>query len=86
MNRLLIRGEPVGPFQHIYVFENDKIVESIGIEIDNLEEIVFELVKKYNIDHIDLSGARVYMKGIEDKITKAGSAQYNLNGLSFRYL
>ena len=86
MNRLLIRGEPTGPFQHIYVFENDKMVESIGIGIDDLEEIVFALVEKYNIDPIDLSGARAYMRGIEDKITKAGLTEYNLSGLSFRYL
>lgn len=86
MNRLLVRGDPVGPFQHIYVFEGDKMTESIGIGIDDLEEVVFEIAKKYNITQIDLSGSRVYMQGIEAKLKEAGITLYDLNSIHFRYV
>lgn len=86
MNSLLIRGEPFGPFQHLYVFENDKRIESIGISIENLEEIAFALIEKYNITHINLSGSRVYMQGIEQQLKKAGVTTYSTDDLTFKYL
>ena len=86
MNRLLVRGEPVGPFQHVYVFQGDKLVDKLGIGIDDLNDVVFSLAKKYNINHIDLSGSRVYMMGIEEQIKRAGIENYNINDLTFRYV
>ena len=86
MNRLLIRGEPVGPHQYIYIFKDDKMVESYGIPMDNLEEIVFDIVKNYDISLIDLSGTRTYMGGIKKMLEEKGATDYSIKDLMFRYV
>ena len=87
MDRLLIRGELLGPFQHLYIFQNDKLVEKIGVNMNDLTEITFSLINKYQIKTIHLSGApRVFMEGIEQQIKQAGIDTYHLNDLTFKYV
>ena len=87
MKRLLIRGTPTEVFEHLYVFnDGDVLTESIGVKFEDLEETVFALLSKYEINHIDLSGSRVYIEGIERQIRKAGATTYSINDLSFRYV
>ena len=86
MNSLLIHGEPVGPFQRLYVLNGQKIIETLGITVNDLEETVFALVEKYNITHINLSGAKAYMEGIEQKLKTAGVSTYSIDDLTFQYV
>ena len=86
MDRIIIRGEPTGPFQHLYVYAKEKKVESIGIDFNDLEEVVFEILNKYNISHIDLSGPKTYMQGIEKLLTQANTTTYSTHNLTFRYV
>ena len=87
MKRLLVRGTPTEVFEHLYVFnDEDVLTESIGVKFEDLEETVFALLAKYEINHIDLSGSRVYTEGIERQIRKAGATTYSINDLSFRYV
>lgn len=86
MNRLILRGEPTGPFQKISVIVDNKKVDSLGVHYDDLLEVVFELLQKYNLTHIDLSGARIYMEGIERQIKEMGMAIYSMTDLEFRYV
>ena len=86
MYKLLIRGEPVGPKQYVYIFKDDKRVETIGVDIADLKEIVLACVEKYDITSIDLSGARMYMQGIEKDLISSDLTSYNINSLSFRYI
>lgn len=86
MYTLLVRGEPFGPYQRLYVFENETKVESIGVPFEDLNEIAFALIKQYNIKHINLSGARVYMEGIEKQLKEAGVVTYSTDDLTFKYV
>ena len=86
MYRLLIRGEPVGIFQHLYLFENNSVVDSLGVKLDMLDEIAFQYINKYNITQIDLSGSRSYMEGIERSLKTYGIENYSARQLTFRYV
>jgi hypothetical protein len=86
MNRLLIRGEPVGPHHYVYIFQEDKMVESYGIKMEDLEEIVFDIIKNYNISLIDLSGAHSYMEGIQKMLEEKNVLDYQVVDLTFRYV
>lgn len=86
MNTLLIRGEPFGPFQRLYVFKDNEKTESIGVQMKDLDEVAFDLIKRYNIKHINLSGARLYMQGIEKQLKEAGITTYSLDDLTFKYV
>lgn len=86
MHTLLIRGELFSPLQHIYIFENNNMIEKIGIEMDYLEDAVFAAIEKYNIKHINLSGAYQFMHGIENKLKHTGVETYSLDDLTFKYV
>ena len=86
MNILIVRGEPVVPFQYISLFIDDQRVDSIGVQFEDLEEMVFAFIEKYNIKHIDLSGARGYMEGIEEKLKRTAVETYSLDDLTFRFV
>lgn len=86
MNRIIVRGEPVGPFQYVSVFVDNQRVESLGVKIDDLVDITFALITKYEISHIDLSGTRGYMQGIEQQLKTAAITTYGLNDLTFKYV
>ena len=86
MDRLIIRGEMFGPFQHIYAYVGGTKVDSIGVPMEDLEEVVFALLEKYNISHIDLSGARIFMQGIEQSIKEKEITQYSKGTITFRYV
>lgn len=86
MDRLLIRGEPTSPYQYLYVFKNDGVAEKMGVGIDDLVEIVFDLLSHYELENIDLSGPRMYTQGIERMLTEANLTTYNSKTLSFRYV
>ena len=86
MYRLLVRCEPTAVFQHLYVLDKDSIVDQLGVKLDMLNEIAFEYIKKYNITKIDLSGARLYMQGIERSMREYGLDQYDNNTITYRYV
>ena len=86
MDRLIIRGEPTQLFQRITVIQDNQKTETIGVQIDTFEDIVFELLKKYNLNRIDLSGPKAYTSGLEMKIRNAGVAQYSVTDLDIRYV
>lgn len=86
MDRIIIRGEPTSPFQYIYVYVNGERVERLGVLMENLEDIVFALLKKYNINHIDLSGPRDYTTGIERILSNPQSIDYEYANITFKYV
>ena len=87
MDRILIRGELLGPFQHLYVFQKDRLIEKIGVNMNDLAEVTFALINRYQIKNINLSGGpRVFMEGIERQLRQAGIDNYNLDDLTFKYI
>lgn len=87
MISLMIYGSPVAPFQKVYIMKDNQITDTLGVEFENLAEVVVDLCKKYQVNHIDLSGATLFMQGVEKQITESMIAtNYELNDIRFRYL
>lgn len=87
MISLMIYGSPVAPFQKVYIMKGNQITDTLGVEFENLAEVVVDLCKKYQVNHIDLSGAKLFMQGVEKQITESMIAtNYELNDIRFRYL
>lgn len=86
MNTLLIRCEVFDPCRRLYVFKDSEKIESIGVPIEDFNEVAFALIQKYNITHINLSGAKMYMEGIEKQMKEVGVTTYSIDDLSFRYV
>ena len=86
MDRLIIRGEMFGPLLYVYIYKDGEKIDSIGVSMENLEEVVFASIEKYNITTIDLSGARGFMQGIEKSLREKEIAQYSTDKITFRYV
>lgn len=87
MISLMIHGSPVAPFQQVYIMKDNQIIDNLKAEFENLAEIVVDLCHKYKVNHIDLSGATLFMQGIEKQITALMIAKdYELNDIQFKYL
>ena len=82
MNKILVCTNPIGPFQKVVAVKDDKVIEQIGVVVDNLPEIVYAFAKKHNINEIYYMGVKEYAIGLMK------DAQFNPNfsvGLQFKY-
>jgi hypothetical protein len=86
MYTLLIRCEVFDPCRRLYVFKDQEKIESIGVSAEDFNEIAFELIHRYDIKHISLSGARMYMQGIEEQLKETGITTYSVDDLTFKYV
>ena len=86
MYTLVVRCELFDAKRRLYVLKNTEKVEAIGVNAEDFDEIAFALIHKYNIKHINLSGARMYMEGIEKQLKEAGINTYSVDDLSFKYV
>ena len=86
MDRIIIRGDITAPYQHIYIYKNGDRVDSMGVLFDDLAEMVLCCLEKHELTHIDLSGSRFYMEGVEKIIKEAAINKYDNSEINFRYV
>ena len=86
MDRIIIRGDLIAPFQHLYVYKNGEKIDAIGVLFEDLAETVLSYLQKYKLTQLDLSGPRVYMEGVEKIIKEAIIKEYNFSDITFRYV
>lgn len=85
-DRIIIHGDVSSPFQHIYVYKDGEKVDTIGVQLDDVAETVLSYLEKYELDCIELSGAIMYMQGIEKIIKDAVTTKYSGKDFTFRYV
>lgn len=76
ISKIVVWTNPVSPFQKIYVFKEGTLVDQMGIMPNNIVDIIFELVDKYQINDIDFSGTYSFGKSFMDEIKKQAVTQY----------
>lgn len=87
MDRIIIHGGPVSPVQHVYVYVNGEQVDTMGVQMDNLAEVVFALAEKHNIKAIDLAGSRFFMEGVERELRESELIKnYSIDFIAIRYV
>lgn len=67
--------------QSFYVYENGNKIDMAHPTVDEINEVVFSFVEKYNISQIDLTGPKQYSKGISKKIKETEMLKYNKNSI-----
>jgi len=55
-------------------------------KMSEIPNIILTLAKKYNINQIDLSGSKSYLKGIAKKTKEKEMLKYNADTLKFNYI
>ena len=72
--------------QSFYVYENGNKIDMAHPTVDEINEVVFSFVEKYNISQVDLTGPKQYSKGIGNKIKEAEMLKYNKNSLEINII
>lgn len=67
--------------QSFYVYENGNKIDMAHPTVDEINEVVFSFIEKYNIFQIDLTGPKQYAKGISKKIKETEMLKYNKNSI-----
>lgn len=67
--------------QSFYVYENGNKIDMAHPTVDEINEVVFSFIEKYNISQIDLTGPKQYSKGISKKIKEIEMLKYNKNSI-----
>ena len=83
ISKIVVWTSPVAPFQKIYVFKEGNLVDQMGIMPNNIVDIIFELVDKYQINDIDFSGTYSFGKSFMDEIKKQAVTQYKELNVNF---
>ena len=83
ISKIVVWTSPVAPFQKIYVFKEGVLVDQMGIMPNNIVDIIFELVDKYQINDIDFSGTYSFGKSFIDEIQKQAVTQYKELNVNF---
>lgn len=61
MNSLIINFQPFDLKQNITIYIDNECKEHISAPIERINDIVFGLVNKYNIQNINLCGSKDYL-------------------------
>ena len=72
--------------QSFYVYENGNKIDMAHPTVDEINEVVFSFIEKYNISQVDLTGPKQYSKGISNKIKEAEMLKYNKNSLEINII
>ena len=86
MNTLLIRANPVDFKHKLYVFNGNTMLEVKECTLEEFDNMAFALIKKYNIEQVNLGGSKSYAEGLKRKIKETGLMQYNISNLRFQYV
>lgn len=86
VNKIIVWTSPVAPFQKIYVMKDGVLVDQMGIMPNNIVDILFSLVDKYDIDNIDFSGAHSFAKNFADELKKEQVARYSHERLNINFI
>lgn len=86
MNRIIIRGDISDLFQHIYVYKDGEKIDSVGVLFEDVPETVLAYLEEYDLNNIDLAGAKVYTQKLEQNIKDALILKYNTTNITFRYV
>ena len=83
---LLIRANPVDLKHRLYIFNGNIMLEAKECTLEELEQMAFSLIKKYNIEQVNLGGSKAYAEGLQRKLKEAGLMHYNISKLRFKFV
>lgn len=86
VSKIIVWTNPVAPFQKIYVMKDGILVDQMGIMPNNIVDIIFSLVDKYNIENVDFSGAHSFAENFANELKKEQVARYSHERLNINFI
>lgn len=85
-DRIVLRLQPFEPYQHIYIFHDGIVNETLGTNADHVAHIVLKAMQQYNLTRVELTGPKNYTEYFERVIKEKNIATYNIEEIEFVYL
>lgn len=79
---IIIDIKPFVLEQQVYILKGNEIESGEKIKMKTLAEDVIMLSEKYNAKELHISGAKMFTKGLKQKIQKAEIEKYSINKLN----
>lgn len=86
MKKIISVIKPFTYTQNIFVYEGGNKIDTISTNLNELPNILFDLVDKYETNDIELVGNLKFSKGIKGKIEIAEMTKYNENKLNIELI
>ena len=79
MKKIIGIIHPFDIHQRLYVYQDGNKLEMRYSKLNNISEDIIELAYTYDIQQVDLSGAKQFSQGIVKEIQKKELTRYNTN-------
>ena len=86
IDKIIVWTSPVAPFQKIYVMKEGVLVDQAGIMPNDIVDVIFAIVDKYQIDNIDFSGARSFAESFVNELKKEQIVRYGHESLNINFI
>ena len=86
MKKIIVVLKPFVLNQSVYVYDDQKLIDTYEIDTVNISEKIIETANLYDISQIDMSGPKEYAKGIANKIAQKELEKYSTSKLTFNYI
>ena len=84
MKKIIGIIHPFDLYQILYVYQDGNKLEARKVKTSEIPETIFELSQTYDINQIDLTGAKHYNSGIIKQIQEKELLRYNKNKLTIK--
>ena len=86
MRRIIGVFKPFAFKQKLFVYDGSNKIDSLEVSNSELSEVIFGLAQKYEVDRVDLSGPKQYVRGLSKQLEKIELQKYNKSSISFNII
>lgn len=85
-NKIVVIANPTCLFQKIFVSKNDEVIDQFGVTYDDIQDITYALVDKYDITDIFFSGPMSYVEKIAKDIENNQVIRYGMTKIKVHFI
>jgi hypothetical protein len=79
MSNIVVTIHPFVREQEVNVYIEEKCVKTVQSTLEDLEETVFKLCKKYDINNVITFGGQLYALKMKEHFATSKFSKYNIN-------
>lgn len=86
MKKIIGIDRPFDLVKQFIVYEDGNKIETYPSTVDTRIKDLFALIKKYDVQQIDLVGPKKYLLGIKEQIEEENISKYNFKNLEINII
>ena len=86
MRKIIGIDRPFDMVKQFLVYEDGQEIGVCSATDENRVEVLFELMKKYDVKQVDLVGPKAYLSGIKEQIETANVSKYEFTDLEINII